>query len=224
MQAIAENLWTQSYPLSVLGTEHGRTCTVIRFPSRKLLIHSMAPFSSADIAVIHELGDPLWLVEAMMLHDTYAKEGRSAFPALPFYGPPGFSDVVEFSTRSLDEPPDEWEGIIKVIPLEGAPKLKEYAMIHVPTRTLIVADLVFNFRADEKGWDRFFHRHVAGFKRYPATSRLFKWCVADKGAFRTSIDRLLKEDFDRIIPGHGRLIPSGGKAAVESAMRDAQLI
>ncbi|MDB6077463.1 MAG: hypothetical protein JWO82_1210, partial [Akkermansiaceae bacterium] len=50
MHSLAENLWTQSFPLSILGTEHGRTCTVIRLPSRKLVIHSMAQFSSADIA------------------------------------------------------------------------------------------------------------------------------------------------------------------------------
>ncbi|MDB6078105.1 MAG: Methanol oxidation protein, partial [Akkermansiaceae bacterium] len=165
-----------------------------------------------------------WLLESMLLHDTYASEGHQAFPGLPFYGPPGFSEVVKFETLSLESPPAEWEGQIKIIALEGAPKLKEYAVIHLPTRTLIVADLSFNFRPDEQGWDRFFHRYIAGFKRYPGMSRIFKWCVTDPEAFKASIHRLLDEDFDRIIVGHGRTIPTGGKDALRGAMRDVALI
>ena len=50
-------------------------------------------------------------------------------------------------------------------------------------RTLIVADLIFNFRADERGWNRFFHRYVAGFQRYPGMSRIFRVCISDRASF-----------------------------------------
>ena len=98
----------------------------------------------------------------MLLHDTYAREGRDAFPEVPFLAPRGFSERVGFPTLSLLPAPAEWAGEIEVIELAGAPRLKEHVFMHIPTRTLIVADLVFNFPPDEQGWERFFHRYIAG--------------------------------------------------------------
>jgi hypothetical protein len=64
MQQLLENIWIKRYPLSVLGTDQGRTVTMIRLPSGKLIVHSMAPFTPADAAQIRALGQPAWLVEA----------------------------------------------------------------------------------------------------------------------------------------------------------------
>ena len=221
MKKIADDLWLLQYPLSVLGTQHGRNVTVIRLRSGGVILHSMAAFTEADVAAIRSVGSPGWLVESMLLHDTYAKEGHMAFPEVPLLGPPGFSDVVKFPTLPLLPAPAEWTGEVEVYPVEGAPKLKEHLFLHVPTRTLIVADLIFNFDPHEHGWDRFFHRYIAGFKRYPGMSRIFKICITDREAFGTSMQKVMESDFDRIIVGHGQVIESGGKALLKRALADA---
>ena len=61
----------------------------------------MAPFSSTDLAEIRALGEPSWLLEAMSLHDTYARRGRDTFPGILFLAPEGFNKVVNFATQSL---------------------------------------------------------------------------------------------------------------------------
>jgi hypothetical protein len=221
MKQLDENLWVMEYPLSVLGTAHGRRVTIIRLRSGRLVIHSMAPFSAEDVAQIRDLGELSWLVEAMMLHDTYARQGRDTFPGIPFLGPEGFGEVVKFPTLPLLPAPAEWSGELQVVAVAGAPRLKEHVFVHVPTRTLIVADLVFNFAPDETGWDRFFHRYLAGFKRYPGMSRLFRLFVQDRAAFRASMETILAMDFDRIIVGHGRVIERDGKALLTRALADA---
>ena len=99
MKSLAPGLWTSKYPLTILGTNHGRTVTVIRLSSGKVIVHSMAPFTSEDLAEIRDIGQVAWLVEAMLLHDTYAGEGPNHFPGIPFLGPPGFGGVV-----GLDDP------------------------------------------------------------------------------------------------------------------------
>jgi hypothetical protein len=222
MRKLAHNLWIKSFPLSVLGTRHGRTVTAIRLESGKVILHSMAPFSSADVDEIRSIGEPAWLMEAMLLHDTYAREGREMFPDVPFLGPDGFAEVVDFPIEPLLPAPGEWNGEIEVIELKGAPRLKEHVLVHHPTRTLIVADLIFNFSPQEKGWDRFFHRYIAGFKRYPGMSRIFRLCIKDKPAFQSSIDRLMSLDFDRIIVGHGEVIEHDGKALLRRGLSDAR--
>ncbi|MEO8351767.1 MAG: hypothetical protein ABI680_08545 [Chthoniobacteraceae bacterium] len=224
MQQLHENLWIKRYPLSVLGTDHGRTVTMIRLQSGKLIVHSMAPFSSSDVAEIRALGEPAWLVEAMMLHDTYARQGHDTFPGIPFHGPEGFAEVVKFSTRPLLPAPDEWAGEVEVLELNGAPRLKEHVFIHRPSRTLIVADLVFNFCAEERGWNRFFHRYVAGFKRYPGMSRIFRVCISDRSTFRASLEKVLEANFDRIVVGHGEIIERDGKELLRRALIDAKVL
>lgn len=221
MKRITENLWLLSYPLSVLGTQHGRNVTVIRLTSGKLILHSMAPFTAADVMNIHAVGQPTWLVEAMLLHDTYAADGQKTFPGLPFLAPPGFTEVVKFPTLPLLPIPPEWADEVAVFPIAGAPMLKEHAFLHLPSRTLIVADLIFNFRPDERGWERFFHRYVAGFRRYPGMSRIFKLCIKDKVAFEASMAAILAQDFDRIIVGHGEVIETNGKALLQRGLQDA---
>jgi hypothetical protein len=89
---------------------------------------------------------------------------------------------------------------------------------------LIVADLIFNFPADERGWNRFFHRHIAGFKRYLGLSRIFRLCISDRGAFRASVEKVLEADFNRIIVGHGDTIEKGGKALLRRALADAKVL
>jgi hypothetical protein len=222
MQQLAENLWIKRFPLSILGTQHGRNVTVIRLKSGKLIVHSMADFSSDDVAEIRSLGEPGWLVESMLLHDTYSKQGHEAFGGnLPFLGPPGFGEVVKFPTQPLLPAPAEWADEVAVIEIKGAPRLKEHAFIHLPTRTLIVADLVFNFSPDEKGWDRFFHRYLAGLKRYPGMTRVFRMCVTDRKAFHDSINQVMDTGFDRLIVGHGDVIESDGRDGLARAVQDA---
>ena len=84
MNAIAENLWTMQYPLTMLGVHINRTVTLIKLRSGELVIHSTAPFSPEDVASISALGEPAYLVEALNTHDTFAKEGHAAFPNIPF--------------------------------------------------------------------------------------------------------------------------------------------
>lgn len=221
MRKLAEKLWVKTYPLSVLGTSHGRTVTIIRLNAGKVILHSMAPFSEADIQEIRSIGEPGWLVEAMLLHDTYAREGRERFPGVPFLGPAGFDKVVGFPTLPLIPTPEEWSGEINVVEVKGAPSLREHVMLHRASRTLILADLIFNFSSEEQGWDRFFHRYIAGFKRYPGMSRIFRLCIKDTPAFKASIDEIMALDFDRIVVGHGEVIERDGKALLKRGLADA---
>src|SRR5215216_4194464 len=128
MQKLADDLWIMRFPLSVLGTNHGRTVTVIRLKSGKVVLHSMAPFSPSDVSEIKAVGEPGWLMETMLLHDTYAREGRAIFANVPFLGPPGFGEIIEFPVLPLSPAPDEWRDELEVIELQGAPKLKEHAV------------------------------------------------------------------------------------------------
>jgi hypothetical protein len=93
MQQTAENIWLLRYPMPVLGVDFSRNVSIVRLTSGKLVIHSTARFSSEDVSVIRQLGEPGWLVDATMLHDTFVPEGQTAFPDLLYLTPKGFAEA-----------------------------------------------------------------------------------------------------------------------------------
>lgn len=218
MTTVAENIRVMRFPHSLLGTQLGRTVTVITLQSAATVVHSTAPFSPADVREISAHGQPVTLLDATLFHDTFARAGRAAFPQARYLAPEGFAKLSGIATETLPPIFPEWRGELEVMRLEGMPKVREHVCLHVPTRTLIVADLVFNFGPSATRWTRFFFRHVSGIRSYPGVSRIFRAMIRDRAAFAQSVRRMLEWDFDRVIVGHGEIIEAGGKDRLAAAL------
>lgn len=97
--------------------------------------------------------------------------------------------------------------------------LDEVVFYHRHSRSLIVADLLFNISEIDSWLTRTLARVVIG--RYPGCrfARLYKPVVFDRRAFRDSIEHVLEWDFDRIIVGHGTIVHTAGKVAFRDAFR-----
>ncbi len=217
---IAENLWLLAYPLKMLGADLRRNVTVIRLRSGKLVIHSTGPFTPEDVAAIRALGEPGWLLDGILRHDTFAKEGREAFPGIPYLAPKGFSEVVGFPTSTIVPAPPEWKGELLALEIQGAPQARDTALLHIPSRTLILTELVFNF-GDEPLWTELLLRVAVGGKHHPGVPRPVKAGVKDEAAFQDSLKTILGWDFDRVIVGHGEIMESGGKENLRTALKAA---
>ncbi|OYW74407.1 MAG: hypothetical protein B7Z37_18080 [Verrucomicrobia bacterium 12-59-8] len=204
---LAENLWLLAYPLKMLGADLRRNVTVIRLGSGKVVIHSTAPFSPEDVAAIRALGEPGWLLDGILRHDTFAQEGRAAFPGIPYLAPAGFSEVVGFLTEPIVPAPVEWDGELLALEIQGAPEARDTALLHVPSRTLILTELLL--------------RVAVGGQHHPGMSRPVKAGVKDQAAFESSLATILGWDFDRVIVGHGDVIESDGKAKLRAALAAA---
>ncbi len=218
VKPLAENLWLLRYPLTLLGADLNRNVTVMRLGSGDLVIHSSGPFTPEDVAAISALGKVRWIMDVMARHDTFAKEGRAAFPEAVYLGPEGFSQTVGFPTQPLVNQPG-WGDEIDVMLLEGVPGMKEHVVLHRPSRTLIVADLFFNFGPDAPAWTRALMLLAVGAKHDPGMARSMRLTVKDKAALRASLARMMAWDFDRLVVGHGDEIDTGAKARVAEALR-----
>ena len=218
---IADDLWMFAYPLKMLGADLRRNVTIIRLRSGKLVIHSTGPFSPEDVARIREIGEPGWILDGILRHDTFAQEGRAAFPNIPYLAPEGFSKEVRFPTQPIVPAPAEWDGELLALEIQGAPIARDIAMLHVPSRTLILTELLFNFSGSEPGWTKFLLKIAVGSCHHPGMSRPFKWGVKDKAAFENSLATILSWDFDRVIVGHGDVIEVDGKQIVRNGLKAA---
>jgi hypothetical protein len=217
MQAVAENLWVKVYPLSLLGGEQGRVVTLIRLVRGDLIIHSTGPFTRADVQEIEALGTPGWMLDSMLRHDTFVKQARAAFPNLPYLAPQGFAELAHVDCQPLLPTPTAWAPEVEVLLIDGMPSAKEHVFLHRPSRTLIVADLVFNF-APSSGWKLFFRGALMGVKAHPDCARLYPMLIKNRAAYDKSIRELLAWDFDRIIVGHNEIVETDGKARFTQAL------
>jgi glyoxylase-like metal-dependent hydrolase (beta-lactamase superfamily II) len=217
---VAQDIWLAQYPQRLLGIDFGRNVTIIRLGDGSLVIHSTAPFDSHDLMAIRELGRPGWLLDATLFHDTYAKEGCRAFAKIPYFAPRGFKQIAEVTTQPLDVPPPEWAGQLDVLGLEGIPKTREHVFFHRASRTLIVADLLFHFPAESRGWTRFFVRNIMRLPRLVGVSAFLQLMVKDKAAFTRSLEQIMQWDFERIIVGHGDVVSVNAKALLRQTLAD----
>jgi hypothetical protein len=188
---LADDVALISFPWRTLGIDFKRNVTLLRLGDGRVIIHSTAPFTQQDAAAIRRFGEPIWLVEATLMHDTFAKPGHEAFPDLPYLAPVGFAEASGISTTSLYPPPSDWAGEIDVFKIDGV-RSNECALFHRRSRTLVVADLFFSFAEDIRGWPRFFVRHFMRLPRLFGISAFFRlFAVRDKEAFKHSVNALL---------------------------------
>jgi hypothetical protein len=73
---IADDVMVMSFPLRAFGIDLRRNATLLRLADGRVVIHSTASFTQNDVAAIRRFGEPAWLVDATLLHDTFAKKGE----------------------------------------------------------------------------------------------------------------------------------------------------
>lgn len=202
MKAIGSGIWYLPFKFPLLGVDIHRNVTVIRLTSGKLLIHSTANFSADDVAQIRALGEPAWITDPMIDHDTFAAAGAAAFPEASYLAPEGFPGIGR-PVLPLMPPPEEWRDEIEVLPIEGAPGFGEHVFFHLPSRTLIVCDLLMNFPAATGLWKQCLLRVGLGKEHAPGTSRRMRFAVQDEEALRKSVRRVMEWEFEQVVVGHG---------------------
>lgn len=218
---IADDVAVMSFPLRFFGIDFGRNVTLLRLSDGRVIVHSTAPFTEKDVAAIQAFGEPAWLVEASLLHETFANEGRAALPGLPYLAPCGFKETSGVATQPLDPPPSDWAGEVEVLRIEGTRK-NEHVFFHRQSRTLVVADLFFSFPAETQGWTRFFARRIMGLPpSLFGLSRFFRMLISDQQALERSTARMVQWDFERVVVAHRTPLETGAKKAVESAFAKA---
>jgi hypothetical protein len=224
MKQLTDNIWLLRYPLTILGAHWDRIVTVIRLGGGEVLVHSTGPFSVEEVASIRALGPVKWVVECASMHDGFTEQGAKAFPEATLFVPEPMREKLAVPAESLRNPPAAWAPELEVLLEEGTVGFEEHAFFHRPSRTLIVGDFVFNFGPETPFWTRVVATLAVGKEKNPGMSRAVRALTRDKAAFRRSAEAILAWDFDRVIPGHREVIETGGKAAVEAALRRAGVI
>lgn len=219
LSEIAPELWVVEQPLRYLGFEAGRRMAVVRLADGELLIHSPARLSTELRAALDRLGEVRFVIAASELHGhLYMEQYRDAYTQVKLFAAPGLPRKrkdLRFDGQLSRLPEPEWRDDLDQMVFEGWRRLHEVEFFHRKTRTLITGDLCCNFGPRWPLTTRLVAQGRIRQRLGPPTECRILGMFRDRKAVRCSLERILEWDFERVLPGHGEIVHTGGREAFE---------
>jgi hypothetical protein len=215
----AEGIWVDSAPARIVGMPLTSTMTVMRLGDGGLLLHSPIEMTPERRAAVEALGPVAHLYAPNLFHHLRVGEWAAAFPAARVHGPPGLARKrpdLRLDRAIGTAPEPAFAGVLDEVAIDGF-RLGESVVVHRPSATAVVADLVHNIGRPPERWTKIY-AGAMGFYDRVALSRMLRWAAfSNRAAARRSIDDLLGRPFDRLIVGHGAAVRERGKEALAAA-------
>ena len=214
-----EGVRTATIPARILGMQLTTTMTVLRLHDDQLLLYSPVEMTPACKEAVQALGTVAHLYAPNLFHHLYLKEWADAFPDAKVHAPKGLdakNPDVRISRIHSSEPEADFEGVVEEIAIRGF-RLKESVLVHRPSATLLVADLVHNIGRPQHSWTKLY-TSLMGFYDRVALSRMIRWTsFQDLPAARSSLHTILEQPFQHLIVGHGDPVEETGKESLREA-------
>ncbi len=216
LKAVAHDVWIVDGPeirfrYGFLRMPFPTRMTVIRLPGGHLWLHSPTPISEPLVAQLSHLGPVGHLVAPNSIHYWWVRDWKLRFPqaevwAVARLDSPAQRRGVPRHVRLGGEPPPAWGGALEQVILEGT-RLMEAEFFHVPSRTLLITDLIENFETDR--FNSAFYRwlaHIGGVIDPDGKAPLeLRWSFAkNRAQLRAAAQRMLAWNPQRVIMAHGR--------------------
>jgi len=213
---VPDLLWTDFHPMRMAGLPVGRRMALARGANGQIVVFSPLPISEQHVSELRSLGEPAAFVIPSRFHENHFEGYFDRFPNSVFFaGKASLGDHPKWKLAELSHARPELTGF-DVVKVEGMPMVQEHVFFHRVTRTLIIADLLFNI-PDMGGWFAPILLKMAGMGGKPGPSRLWRALIKNPAEFASSLARIRDLDFDRIIPGHGGIIGADTKAVFDDA-------
>lgn len=209
---IADQIWLCPYPVRMAGTRFDARMTVIRLASGQILLHSPCHISAAVAKEISTHGVVAHIVVPSNFHHLNATSAQTAFPNAKTWICPGVEGKrpdLKYDCVLGDLAPPDWMGEIDQALVHGASIMREVAMYHRASQTLILVDLIENFTdatPHTSGALKFWFKYVLGMWNAPKPAPEYTMGWRNRIAAAKSLERILAWDFQRIVLSHGDLI------------------
>jgi hypothetical protein len=209
---IADQIWLCPYPVRLAWTRFEARMTVIRLASGQIMLHSPCDITAALAQEIVALGPVGYIIVPGNFHHLHAASAQAAFPAAKTWICPGIEKKrpdLKYDGVLGDEAPADWRNEIDQVLVRGSHIMREVAMYHCASRTLVLVDLIENFTdrtPNTGGTLKFWFKYVLRMWGNPRPAPEYRMGWSDRDAAATSLRQVLAWDFQRIVLSHGDLI------------------
>jgi len=225
IREVTKGVWTFSKPFARFGVwPIGGRSTAIQLQNGAVWILASTPLDAETKEKLKDLGEVQYIVGADAVHHLFLSDYKNAYPSAKLILPEAAiarhddKDLVFDGVWGRDAPNTQYgfEDEIEHCYFSGF-KNKDIAFLHKPSKSLIQADLLMNLPAKEQYSKSKPPSALFNFNFGPSSSWLYPRLVRslgeDKEAMRRDAKIVSGWDFDRIIPCHGDVIETNGKAA-----------
>ncbi|KAF9069487.1 hypothetical protein BDP27DRAFT_1420942 [Rhodocollybia butyracea] len=234
IREVASGVWTFSRPFGrgPFGfLPWGGRSTAVKLSTGDVWILASTPLTEDTKSTIDTLGTVKWIISPDIVHHIFLSQYKEAYPEAKVIGVDGLREKKKKDKEALvidgeygadsSDTLYGFEDEIKACYFSGFEN-KDIAFLHVESRTLIVADLLFNLPATEQYSKSKSSPKVPIIGKLNPESGTLKWLLwtigKDKEAMRRDAKKVHDDwDFDRIIMCHGDVIESDGKKAWKEA-------
>lgn len=224
LAAMGDGAWRATLGVRLPGgVQMPVAMTVLRSGAGLVVVSPLPALDDATAEAIAALGEVRAVVAPNLWHHLGASAALARWPDARLVAPAGLAtkrpDLPAAAMLGTDEATALLGDAVQALPMEGVPKMGEWSLVHGPSGTAVVTDLVFNVVSSDSWVTRAVLRWVSGVYGGPAVSRVWRAMVRDRAAMSTSLVRLLHAPFDRLVMAHGDVIERGGRDALAHATR-----
>jgi hypothetical protein len=222
-ELVPDQVWLKEHPVRIAGGCLLTRMTVLRSDGGGVFLHSPVAMDDATRAAIERLGPVRAIIAPSNCHHLFVGDAQRAFPSAPTYGAEGIAAKrpdLHLDALIGNDPPALWAGQMDQVVI-GNRIMREVDFLHRASRTLVVTDLIENFRDETPGTNRMLRGVIKllGMWGRPAPAPELRWFTRDRKAAREALEKILAWDFDRIVLAHGEPILREPKAAIRTAWR-----
>jgi hypothetical protein len=220
---VAGQIWLCPYPVRLAGTTFEARMTVIRLASGQIMLHSPCDITASLAEEISALGPVAHIVVPGNFHHLHAISAQTAFPGAKTWICPGIERKrpdLKYAGILGDEAPVDWAGEIDQVLVQGTRIMREVAMYHRASRTLILVDLIENFTnatPNIGGALKFWFKTVLHMWGNPKPAPEYRMGWNDRHTAARSLRHMLAWDFQQIVLSHGDLIDHDAHAVAAQA-------
>lgn len=218
------SIWLASYPVHMAGAAFEARTTLIRCADGGLVVHSPGPLDDAARHEIASLGPVRVIIAPGNFHHLHVAACQRAFPSAETWICPGVErrqPALRYDGVLGDEAPGPVAAEFDQVLVRGGRVMCEVAMLHRPTHTLLLVDVLENFTNATPGVNWFVRSffRACGMWNNPSPAPEYRFAWKDRRAARESLERILAWDFARIVISHGDLIDHDAKDIARRAWR-----
>jgi hypothetical protein len=200
---------------------------VFRTEAGELVLYSPTRWTPQLSAELERLGRIAWLLAPSSVHWTFVKGWQERHPNAAVLGAPGLEkrgQVKRSGLRidgTLDESlPLEWDGLFEAVTVPGGLGFREVGLLHRPSRTLALCDLVHNFEPEKlPALQRPAVRLAGGMAPDgQAMLQLRALISLNRAAAKAGAERLVALAPERVVFAHGRWFEADGAARLRRSL------
>lgn len=217
---LGQDLWAYDREIVLAGwLPFPARMIVLRGVTGALALLSPLPLNSTVRSALDRIGVVQTLIAPSLVHYLFLAEAARVYPAAQVLGPAGLErkqpglkfEPLPERGRPLPDLPD-----LEVLHVRGVPYVEEHVFFHWPTRTLLLADLLFHVRQARRWRTRAFFA-VMGAYGDARQSRIWRWLVRDRASFGCSLRSILDWPVERVVVAHGERLEGNARQQLEDA-------